>query len=141
VQPDPGLTTPALAEVAGMLGLGPLAGEPRPLKRGMSPTWRILTDSGDFHVKVWRRREWAWHDQFLDGVAEVETAAVRAGESGRRGIEAFAGTLGMALGRIAYAMFQSATEWATQTAHISPAVAKLGARLAGLAKMGKELSG
>lgn len=64
-----------LAGVVVTLGLGEFAAPPEALKGGMAPTWRVRTVRGEFHVKVWLERQWAWRDQNLAGAAEVEAAA------------------------------------------------------------------
>ena len=69
-----------LAHIAEHLQLGALSDEPVMLKPGSVPVWRVDTARGAFHVKAWLRHgEWEWLKQSLEGVAEIELAAARAG--------------------------------------------------------------
>lgn len=45
------------------------------MKRGTVSSWRVGTDRGELHVKVWAEAEWEWHLSALRGAAEVEAAA------------------------------------------------------------------
>ena len=64
-----------LSMITETLELGTVISEPVEIKPGSVPVWKLSTNQGDFHVKVWLNGEWDWLIASINSATEIEMAA------------------------------------------------------------------